>query len=235
MSKTIEGRTHGDGRLMMSEAFFELTNEEYDHYLELLRTIISRLNLNETLVIDDATPTDLRSTVLALKQKFEIAYSNGCPWPEKATVDRITSEISRKIAIDTSYVVTLKEINDMIVESRNEDGRASFLFGLLIDSASESLREELLSYQPWEKIEGQEDNNLPVKITNENEGYGLANSRPYDSVVLPILRFIGDKAKGDRFRTRYGQVIEFLGELKYLANSLEELEEKVKFYFDFPE
>ncbi len=235
MPKQIEGRIHGDGRLILSEAFFELTNEEYDHYLELLRTIISRLNLNETLLIDEARPKELKLAVLALKQKFEIAFSNGCPWPEKATVDGVVEEIKVRAKNELQAPLTLEEIRGLMIKSRNADGGASFLFGLLLDSVSESLREELLSYQPWEKIKGQEDDNLPAKITNENEGYGLANSRPYDSVVLPILRFIGDETNGDRFKTRYGQVLEFLGELRYLANSLDELEEKVKFYFGFPE
>lgn len=236
MPKTIEGRTHGDGRLVMSEAFFELTNEEYDHYLELLRTVIIRLSLDEQWLIDSAEPELLHSVVLKLKQKFEIGYSNGCPWPMKATIDRILPELSMHLAKEPSSALTLKEIGDLISKSRNEDGRASFLFQLLLDAANGSLKQELLSYQPWEKIDGQEDNNIPAEITDENgRGYGLANSRPYDSVILPILRFIGDEANTDRFKVRYDQVLEFFGELKYLANSLEELEEKVKFYFVFPE
>jgi len=192
MTEVLNVRDHGDGRLFVDEYYFDLTNEEYDKYLDLLRTIISGLNLDENVLIDEAKPDELWSIVLTLKQKYEIAFSNGCPWPMKATIDQISSELSKHLAIDSEYVATLKDIQEMIACSRNEDGKASFMFQLLLETPSESLKAELLSYQPWQRLDKQEDENLPERVVREvdPQSYGLANDRPYFEVIKPLLSFI---------------------------------------------
>ncbi len=231
----IEDRTHGDSHLVVSKnEYFELTNEEYDYYIELLRTIVTRLHLNAYTLIDAAQPAELRSTILALKQKYEIAYSNGCPWPMKATIDRIASERSKHLAIDKDYVVTLKDIKEMVVEGRNEDGRASFLFQLLLESVNESLTQELLSFQPWERLEEQEDENLPERITREENplSYGLANDLPYFQVIKPLLGFIYDGNKNVIIRDRYQRVLEFFETKLDSVQTIEQLIKVTKGFVD---
>lgn len=234
MPTEIEGRIHGDGRLVIEESFFELTNEEYDLYLELLRVTVAKLNLDEHALIDEAKPEVLNSVVLLLKQKFEIGYSNGCPWPMKATIDRILSELSVHLANESKSAITLEEIGSLISESRNEDGRASFLFQLLVESANESLRQELLSYQPWERLEKQEDRNLPEHVVRlvDPQSYGLANDLPFFQVVKPLLSFIYYGNKNVIIRDRYPRVLGFFEETLGAVQNIRQLIEETEKFVD---
>jgi hypothetical protein len=81
MPKENEGRIHGDGHIWMESFDRPLNESEQVLYKGLLINILERAGLN--LVVENGDP-ELPQTLLSLKQRMEVGFSNGCPFPEKA-------------------------------------------------------------------------------------------------------------------------------------------------------
>jgi len=214
MSKEFSKRIHGDGHLIMNSSFYSPINKkETPHYLNAL-TII--LNKSEIFMPIEQKDPKLPDVLLALKQRFMIAFSNGCPWPEKAISEYLSSQQKLPTSLD--------ELTTQINESGRVDGKRSFLFQSLINYSSESLKKELLSYHPWNPLEKQENHNLPEDITEPNGkgAYGLANDSPFFEVIVPLYKYIDDGKPGTN-EARYFAVSDYMEKVAGKAKSIKEL------------
>ncbi|OGK63015.1 hypothetical protein A2334_01480 [Candidatus Roizmanbacteria bacterium RIFOXYB2_FULL_38_10] len=201
MPKEFPGRIHGDGRVIMDDSFYSpVTKKQKPFYIKTLQKILSNAHIE--VPIDNQNPI-LPDTLLALKQRFMIGFSNGCPWPEKA--------ISEYLLEQATKPQTLEDLTTQIKESAHGDGKHSFLFQGLLRHASPELRNELLSYHPWQRLERQEDHNLPQDITDDSGkgAYGLAYNPPYFDVLIPLYKYIDDDTKGDTKQDRFFAVLNF--------------------------
>ena len=84
---------------------------------------------------------------------------------------------------------------------------------MLLDNASDSLRDELTNFHSWSPITGQENQNLPADITHwgGKGAYGLAYDPPYFKVIKPLRAFIdGKESDTDEVRQeRTWKVVKF--------------------------
>lgn len=202
MPKEHAGRIHGDGRLMMDSFDRPNTESEKVLYQGILKDILRKAGVK--LKIDKKDP-DLSETLLTLRQRFEIGFSNGCPWPNKL--------ITKFLSTTEKPPQTLKELTELIRLSSLEDGKHSALFQVLLANASDSLRGELTSFHSWNQITGQENQNLPADITRRGGkgAYGLAYDPPYFQVIKPLRTFIdGEESDTNEARQeRTWKVIKF--------------------------
>lgn len=215
MSKEFPNRIHGDGRLIMDMSFYSpLNKKESIHYSNTLKSIIKKTNIS--FEIDQADPR-LPDTLLALKQRFMIGFSNGCPWPEKV--------ISRYLSNQEKPPSNLDDLTTLIKESGHADGKHSFLFQDLLVNSSQPLKNELLNYYPWQKIDAQENRNLPKDITSPDGkgGYGLAFDPPYFEVLVPLYKYIDDKKNPGTQEARYFAVSDFFEHVAGKTESIRKL------------
>ena len=228
MPERFAHRTHGDGRLIMNEGFYRpLGKRAARAYTNVLGSIMERSHLPFTL---DPKDTELPNTLLALRQRFQIGFSNGCPWPEKA----ITEFIEKEEKPPTS----LPELTQVIQKSMQFDGKHSFLFQGLLRSASPTLKNELLSYHPWKRLEGQEDRNLPPEITRpDGKGaYGLAYDPPYFDVLIPLYKFIDEPGiSKEEHQARFFAVTDFFENTMGSFETIDEVIEATRAYLQNPQ
>lgn len=227
MPKEFPNRIHGDGRLIIKPSFFSpVSQRESPQYLKKLTDIMRRANI--VITIDSQDPL-LPDTLLSLKQRFMIGFSNGCPWPEKV--------ISEYLMEQTTPPTTLKELATQIEKSARSDGKHSFLFQILLQHASKPLKRELKSYHPWQQLKEQEDHNLPQEITDpDGKGaYGLAYDSPYFDVMIPLYKYIDDDKNVETHQIRYCAVTEFLETVANKAKSVEELVSQTKEFLANPQ
>ncbi len=215
MSKEFPGRIHGDGHLIMDISFYcPLNKKESIHYANTLKSIIKKANIG--FEIDQADP-GLPNTLLALKQRFMIGFSNGCPWPEKI--------IGKYLSNQEQAPTNLDDLTKLIKKSGHADGKHSFLFQDLLANSSQPLKNEILNYHPWQKIAGQEDHNLPEDITNSKGkgGYGMAYNPPFYEVLVPLYKYIDDKKNPGTQEARYFAVSDFFGAVASKTKSIKAL------------
>ena len=225
MPVEFPNRIHGDGRLIINPSFnAPLRKNESQQYLNALTHILGEAAIS--LTINPADP-QLPSTLLALKQRFMIGFSNGCPWPEKV----IKNHLLKQEKPPTS----LNELAQEITKSGLADGRNNMLYQILLQNGSDSLKDELLSYHPWSHIEGQEDRNLPKDITDENGrgGYSLAYDPPYFDALIPLYKYIDNGAEGTH-DARYFAVMEFFEKTAGKMKSIQELVKKTEGFLSNP-
>jgi hypothetical protein len=227
MPKEFLGRIHGDGRLTVDDSFYSpISEDETPQYLKVLTNILDKAKITMTI-----NPQDLKlpRTLLALKQRFIIGFSNGCPWPEKA--------ISKYLLKQTAPPTTLEELTTLIKDSALFDGKHSFLFQSLLESASKPLKDALLSYHPWRQLEGQEDHNLPQDITNPHGkgAFGLAYDPPFFEVLIPLYRYIDDDENIGTHQARYFAVTDFFEKVANKTLTIEEFIEQTKGFLSHPD
>lgn len=233
MPKTHEHRVHGDGRLVITEDFFALddfSGEDGADKAAYKREFYSMLSLAR-IKYEISYPTDIdefSNLLLAVRQKYQVAYSNGCHRPRKATAEFLQERFADRVGVDGFVVVTGQELLKAIKASTVADGSANLLFQLLIQETSEDLRNELLSFEPWDRLSDQEDDNLPESITSdEGKGFGLANSRQYFRVIKPLRDYIFSADASEERSIRYDLVLEFFSEYANRSQSLDELAELI--------
>lgn len=183
MPEKITGRTHGDAQLISEESFFELSPSDRDIFFPLLEEITEKVGIKFEITRDDG---ELEQAVLAVKQKFLVAYSNGCHRPVRATVEFLAEYQSEHAIAD------MTELTAALKQSAEADGAANLLFQLLCERASRELKNELLAHEAWTTLDDQEPEHLPASITGQNGvgGFGLANERAYFSIIKPLTEFI---------------------------------------------
>jgi len=227
MFKEFPNRIHGDGRLIIDESFYSpVSRKETPQYIRTLTDIMSRAKI--TMPLNPQDP-QLASTLLALKQRFMIAFSGGCPWPEKA--------VSEYLLAQKTQPATLVELTTQIRESARSDGKHSFLFQSLLQNASKPLRDELLNYHPWQPLEKQENRHLPHNITDSDGkgAYGLAYDPPYFDVLIPLYKYIDDNKNKGTHEARYFAVTDFLEKAASGAQSIEDLIGQTKGFLTNPQ
>lgn len=227
MPKEFPSRIHGDGRLIVDPSFYaSISKDETPQYLKALTDVIGKAKIAMTI---DSQDPQLPSTLLALKQRFMIGFSNGCPWPEKA--------ISEYLLDQKTPPTTLEQLTTQIKESALFDAKHSFLFQILLQYASIPLKDELLSYHPWQQLNEQENHNLPQDITDPHGkgAYGLAYDPPYFEVLIPLYKYIDDDKNVGNHQARYFAVTDFLEGVVNNAKSIEELVKQTKGFLINPE
>jgi len=227
MPKEFPNRIYGDGRLTIKPSFYNpVSRKEYPHYLKALTDIMGKANI--VITIDSQDPL-LPNTLLSLKQRFMIGFSNGCPWPEKV--------ISEYLMEQTTPPTTLEELATQIEKSARSDGKHSFFFQILLQHASKPLKRELKSYHPWQQLKGQEDHNLPQEITDPNGkgAYGLACDPPYFDVLIPLYKYIDDDNNVETHQIRYCAVTDFLETIANKVKSINELVLQTKEFLTNPQ
>lgn len=165
----------------------------------------------------DINDQALPHTLLTLKQRFKIGFSNGCPWPEKAIAEHLESQISA--------ISSLEQLEEGIRESGLSDGKHSMLFQNLLQFASKPLKKELLSYHPWEALEKQENQHLPDEVTDPKGkgGYGIAYDPPFFDVLKPLYRFIDEEKDRNVHNARHLAVVEFFEKTASKVKTIDEL------------
>ena len=133
---------------------------------------------------------ELEQAVLAVKQKFLVAYSNGLsPTSARATVEFLAEYQSEHAIAD------MTELTAALKQSAEADGAANLLFQLLCERASRE-QNELLAHEAWTTLDDQEPEHLPASITGQDGvgGFGLANERAYFSIIKPLTEFIQNQS-----------------------------------------
>lgn len=210
MQMNHENRTHGDGRLFMEDFDRPLTESETTYYRQLLSTIMAAVNAEITVQPDTTEETEL---LTALRQRFEIAFSNGCPWPEKTLTEHLQAHPAESPAV----------LTDHIRDSFSEDGATSFLYQLLVDYANPQLQRRLTNYYPATPVDGQEDRHLPATFTEQGLAFGLAYDELFYQVVLPLRELI-DHAVDPKQTTQ--EVLRFMEQAAEACETIEKLAEQ---------
>lgn len=226
MPQEFPNLTHGDGHLITDSFYAPVSAEETPMYLHTLQSVLQTAGLEMTIKEQDP---DLSSTLLALKQRFMIGFSNGCPWPEQA--------ISEYLHDQKIHPENLTQLAKQIIDSARFDGKHNMLFQNMLQYASEPLKKDLLSYHPWEKIKGQEDRNLPKDITDpEGKGaYGLAFGPPYFESLIPLYKFIDSATQPEVHEARYYAVTDFFQKKLGKVESINALVEQTQAFLKEPQ
>lgn len=222
MPKEYPGRIHGDGHLIVNESFYKpLTREEISQYFAILVSIMCKARIQIAIHTHDP---EVQKTLLALKQRFIIGFSNGCPWIEKAIIENLLEQ--------KTPPTTLRKLRNKIVKSEYFDGKHSFLFQNLVEVASEPLKKKLLGYHLWKKIDKQEDRNLPKEMTElKGKGaYGLAHDPLYFGVLIPLYEFIDLGENLESRQARYVKVLEFFEGVGSKVTSITALKRETKMF-----
>lgn len=226
MPEKMQYRKHGDGRLIIGKSFYEpLRKKSREYYSGILVRILTQAKIG---LPTDLSENTLDDTLLTLRQRFMISFSNGCPWPEKAIADYLEKM--------DNPPTTLMELREGIRKSGLEDGRNSFLFQNLLQFASKPLKEELLSYHPWKRLEKQEDRHLPDEITSKDGkgAYGIAHDPPFFEALKPLYKFIDEGSDKEVRNARHLAVIDFFEHDISKIKSIEELITKTEEFIKNP-
>lgn len=218
MPTTPEHRIHGDGQLFRHDFDRPLSNEELTRYRSILSAIMTTASIQV-----EVEPSSLEESqlLLALRQRFEIAFSNGCPHPEKSLVEYLSQP---------DIKVRIKHVADLITvieESLREDGATSFLYQLLLEQTNPVLRAEIETYHPTQGIEDEEAEHLPSTFTNQSDrkAYGLANDELFYHVILPLRQLIDDSSEP---KTTTLKVLNFLEDAGRSAQTITGLADLTK-------
>lgn len=92
MAKENEGRIHGDSHIWKERFDRPVRRNERILYEDLLATIMNRADLDVVVKADDP---DLPQALLALRQRMEVGFSNGCPFPEKGINEFLTEQTEK--------------------------------------------------------------------------------------------------------------------------------------------
>lgn len=208
MPKEYLNRAHGDGSLRLEKSVSE---SERELYLQTLQRILKVIDLDFNLNKSD----EVEQTLLALKQRIALGFSNGCPSPEKVIINFI-KEQGKKLT-------NLAQLTELILESGRSDAQCNFLYQEILKYANRTLRSELQLLKPTEKIDGQEDQNLPTERTADHLIAGMASDLVFFNILVPLRDFI---VKAEDQQITYNQVLRFLIKASQESKSIEELKEK---------
>lgn len=219
-------RRHGDGNITLEQS---LELKEKKHYLEIFKSICQAVSFNFGLIEGDADGEN--RVALALKQRFAIGFSNGCPWPVKAITEFIESQESKPANID--------QFVELILESGRIDAQHSFLYKKIMQYANTTLRSELQLLKPAGVLDLQEDNHLPMERLDEKLVAGMAYDPVFFDILVPLRNFIFKN--DDRQKEAYYEVLDFIISASRKFKSIGEfrgetkafLKAKVKVAFNF--
>ncbi len=225
MANEHTGRIHGDGHILLDAFDRSLNPKEQVEYSDLLTSLLEGVGSELKFEPDN---TDLPKVLLTLRQRMEIGFSNGCPFPEKAIKEFLLEQ--------KSLPKSLSELAEALRKSSIFDGNHSMLFQLLLENAPDSLKNELQSYHsPWTKLSDQENRNLPMDITEKSGrgAYGMAYDPPYFNSIIP-LKYIKDEDRKstDTREDRFWKVIGFFETKAININSIDELVAKTQGFLD---
>ncbi len=205
MSKELANRRHGDGGLTANNRhFWDNPDKEVglDKDLrDLTDRVIREMNLQFELGSGAFEP--IGRVYGSIRRRFEVAYSNGCPHPEKAMLEQL------KEAKKEGGINSLQELIKAIDAGAAGDGKHSMIFQLLVEAAKKRGNSELLeilqSEFDWEPDPSDEHQNLPELATNVGRGrkkgigYGLASPELYEKVVIPLRKLV-DRHIGSEYQ-----------------------------------
>ena len=208
MSKEHLKRVHGDGdtRLELS-----IKKDEYQQYLEIFQSILSKIDF------DSSEDQSIDKVLLALKQRLDLAFSNGCPWPEKVITDFINKQEDKPKNLD--------QLEELILESGRGDAQCNILYKKILQYANRTLRSELQLLKPVESINGQENDNLPKERTEHNLVAGMAYDPVYFDILVPLKNFI---VKAEDQNVAHNQITKFLYTASLESRDIAELIERTK-------
>jgi len=215
-------RKHGDGNLNLEPS---VESDERNSYFQILQEILSAVNLNFDLT--DNIKVD--NALLAIKQRLALGFSNGCPWPEKETVKFIKKQ--------EDEILDLDKLAELVLESGRSDAQCNVLYQEILKYANQTLRSELQLLKVAEKLDGQENENLPeervVPINVKSKNKILVAGMAYDPVYVDILVPLQELIVGaEDQQIAYNKVLKFIIKESYESDDIEKLIEKTKKFLE---